>query len=392
MRILHVIPFVSPLYGGPSQAIRDMAASLARQGHEVDVATTTADGAGELPVPTGRAQVEDGARFIYFPRQRPKSWTFSWPLSRWLLEQAGSYDLLHVHYCFAYPSLAGCAAARRAGRPYVLRPVGTLDPWSLAQKAWKKVPYLALVERRNLRFAAAIQASSRREAANLARLGPDGRNLAGKTRIIPEIIRPAPAPPRRLPAGGGPLRLLFLGRLHPAKSFPVLLKAVASLEKGGLRCTLTVAGEGEPGYRRRLEELAGSLGLQEITRFVGFAGEKAKAQYLAEADLLVLPSQQENFGIAAAEAMAAGLPVVVSDQVALAEEIAAAGAGLVAPVGKVEELAGAIRRLAEPGIRAEMGQKGRRLTAERFDPERVGRQLSDLYHDVLANWPHDKRW
>src|ERR671931_636338 len=118
MKVLHVIPSMSPLYGGPFVAVKGMAEAVASLGAEVDVATTTANGRAELDVPLDRPVAEEGVRYFYFQRQYPKAWTLSFPLTRWLGRHAGKYDVLHVHVPFSYPTLAACPMARRRGIPY----------------------------------------------------------------------------------------------------------------------------------------------------------------------------------------------------------------------------------------------------------------------------------
>src|SRR5438309_3056425 len=138
MKVLHVVPSVSPVYGGPSVTTVRMAEGVAALDLEVDVATTTANGSSELRVPLDRPVIGKGVRYFYFQRQHPKSWTFSWPLTRWLLRHAHTYDLLHVHALFSYATLPACWVARRGRVPYVLSPHGMLDPWSLRFRSWKK--------------------------------------------------------------------------------------------------------------------------------------------------------------------------------------------------------------------------------------------------------------
>ncbi len=379
LRVLHVIPAVAPRYGGPALTMRHMAAGLAALGVRVDVATTTADGERDLGMPLGRPVVEDGARYFYFPRQRPRGWTYSAPLARWLRAHAADYDLLHVHGAFTYSTLAACRAARRVGRPYVLEPCGTLNSWGLAQKRWKKLPYYALIERRNLQSAEAIHAASPLEAAELIPLG-----LGAKVRVIPLSCDLPPLRSRPARPGASP-RLLTLSRLHPVKGLPVLFEALALLKaEGGPQVRLTIAGQGEAVYAAQLRAEAAALGLAGQVTFAGFVEGRAKADLLAAADLFVLPSHAENFGLAAAEALAAGLPVIVSDGVGLAEMVREAGAGLVVPAGSAEALGAAIGGLAADAARREaMGRRGRALARREFSLAALSTRLLALYEEVL---------
>ena len=378
MRVLHVIPSVSPVYGGPSYAIRSMVTSLAKIGLEVDVATTTANGREELDIPLNTPLAENGVRYFYFPRQFPKNWTFSRPLAQWLYRHAKDYDVIHIHALFSYPTLPACRSAQLAGVPYVIRPLGTLSPRSLAHKPWRKVFYYHLFEKRNLVHAVAIHATSRLEAESLECLG-----LGREIHVIPlgvDLVI-SPSPPKR---PNSPLRILFLSRLHPMKGLPLLFQALALLRREGLRPFLTVAGEGDAAYPRKLKQAMETLGLESQIEFIGFVQGEDKTRVLADADIFVLPSHQENFGVAAAEAMAAGLPVIVSDQVGIAPDIQEYGAGLVVQCGADSIKEGLKKLMGDPVLRSEMGRQGQRLVRERFSWEKVASQLIELYEGILA--------
>jgi len=385
MKVLHVIPSVSPMHGGPSLAVRGMTEVVAALGIDVDVATTTADGDAETDVPLDGPVVERGVRYFYFPRQRPKSWTFSWPLSRWLARYAGSYSVLHVHGLFSCPTLTACWAARRRHVPYVLRPLGALDPWALRVRRWKKVPYFRLLERRNLLHAAVVHAVSPREQRAIEALGLRVRVVTIPLGVDPPAANNRGDHRRREGAApDSPTNVLFLSRLHPKKGIEFLLDAVALLvHEQPLR--LWVAGEGDEAYVRSLKNHAARKGLGTRVTFTGFVAGADKARLFRQADLFVLPSYDENFGIAVAEALSAGLPVVVSDDVALAQHIREAGAGLVVP-RDAGDLARAIRALVgDPDLCRRMGEAGRRLAQAEFSWPVVGDRLGALYGELVAS-------
>ncbi|HUQ80917.1 MAG TPA: glycosyltransferase [Gemmatimonadaceae bacterium] len=354
MRALHVIPSAAPGDGGPNVAVRALARGLVARGVDVTVATTNADGHGALDVPVDSPVIEDGVIYRFFARTMPGSWKFSWPLTRWLWAHAGAYDVVHVHALFSYATIPGCRAALHAPVPYIVRPLGTLSEWSLGHRAWKKRPYYALLERSHLDMAAAIHVTSAAEAEDVARLG-----YGERARVIPlgvDVTEPPPV--RDRPDSDRPLELLFLSRLHPKKNVPLLLRALASTPPSPRAVRLTIAGDGEGGYRAELEALATSLGVADRVRFVGQVGGDDKRRLLSASDCFVLPSAHENFGIAVAEALGAGLPVIVTPGVALAPDVEAAGAGLVTDATE-EALASAIGWATEhPGALVEMGERG----------------------------------
>lgn len=358
--------------------VAQMATILTSLGVAIDVVTTTAHGQEELDVSTKQPISRDGARYFYFPRQGPKFWMFSWPLRQWLYKHVPDYDLVHVHALFAYPTLPACAAARHFGKPYVITPHGVLDPWCLSHKWWKKLPYYYGLERRNLRAASAVHVTSSFEADGLAKLG-----FKDKTYVIPLSVEMSDRQERgRLE--GRPLSLLFLSRLDPIKGLPTLLQAVALLRhRSATAFTLIIAGQGTKEYFSELQALVRSLKISEYVRFAGFLQGEAKARALGEADVFILPSYHENFSLAAAEAMAAGLPVIVSDQVGIAREISEAAAGIVVPADSPLALADAIEKFGSAQARRVAGENGRRLVEQKFSREQFGKSLLQLYEHVI---------
>jgi glycosyltransferase involved in cell wall biosynthesis len=258
----------------------------------------------------------------------------------------------------------------------VLRPAGMLGAWSLRQRSWRKRLYLRLVEGSHLRNAAAIHATSDAEASDLETLG-----YGARTHMIPLGTVATARGARREDVG--PLRLLFLSRLHPVKGLPLLFDALAVLPAEVGPVQLLVAGDGEAGYRRQLEALSEGAGVAGKVRFVGWVDGEQKRRLLEEADVFVLPSLHENFGVAVAEALAAGLPVIVSDQVGIAAEVEGAGAGLVVPCDAAR-LARAIASLAgDPALRTAMGRRAAALAAERFSWDRTAARLVELYGELV---------
>ena len=378
MKVLHVIPSAAPVDGGPNVAVRAIARGLARRGIDVTVATTNAAGASTLDVPLDTSVIDDGVVFRFFARSVPGSWKFSWPMTRWLWANAGSYDVVHVHALFSYATIPGCRAAAHVPVPYVLRPLGTLSDWSLGRRRWKKRPYYALLERSHLEMASAIHVTSEAEAEDVARLG-----YADRVRVIPLGVDVAQRRPRRTP-GGSTLRLLFLSRLHEKKNIPLLLRALAHAAGAPRRIELTIAGDGEPGYREQLVELVAQLGLRDRIAFVGHVEGSAKERAFSEADCFVLPSAHENFGLAVAEALAAGLPAIVSPGVALSSDVRTAGAGLVAEATE-SALASAIAWTAEhPAALVEMGDRAWQLARQSLSWETTCARLASLYHELAA--------
>jgi glycosyltransferase involved in cell wall biosynthesis len=355
----------------------------------VTVATTNAAGADALDVPLDTPVIEEGAAYRYFARTVPGAWKFSWPMTRWLWEHARSYDVVHVHALFSYATIPGCRAAAHAPVPYVLRPLGTLSEWSLGHRRWKKRPYYALLERSHLEMASAIHVTSDAEAEDVARLG-----YGARARVIPLGVDVDDRPISRSHAGRSdrPLRLLFLSRLHEKKNVPLLLQALAASAHPAAGVELVIAGDGDAALRSRLETLVAELGLGDRVRFVGHVDGEEKRNAFAEADCFVLPSAHENFGLAVAEALAAALPVIVTPGVALAPNVAAAGAGLVVEP-TVDSLARAIAWAADhPGALVEMGERAWWLARRDLSWEASCEKLEGLYRELSGHgWREGRR-
>lgn len=336
LRVLHVIPSISPLRGGPSKAVMEMVAALRDRGVDAAILTTNDHGPGvDASLPTGQWIDRQGLPLIAFPRWSPpvqalREFAFSPGLVQWLRGHLGHYDLLHVHAIFSFPSTWTMREARHSGVPYLVRTIGQLSPWSLAQSRSRKEVMLNLVERRNLNGAAALHVTSEAERDEVTALG-----LLPPPLVLPLGVRlPPRTRDRSRQAGDGAdrvTRFLFLSRLHPKKQLDRLLAALALLQQHqpAAAWELRIAGRGEPGYEGQLREQATALGLEARCRWLGQVEGEGKARELADADWLVLPSAAENFGIVVAEALAAGTPAILSPEVAVSDLVAAAGAGLV---------------------------------------------------------------
>jgi glycosyltransferase involved in cell wall biosynthesis len=300
-----------------------------------------------------------------------------------------------VESLWQYPTFIASRACKAAGMPYVVSPNGMLDEWSLSQKAWKKKPYMALIERKTLTGASAIHLTSEGELTN---------SHLEKWRI-PKLVVPLglhnskysdlPGDDKffkRYPELSNRLIILFLGRLHYKKQPDVVIRAFHQLCHEMNDVHLVVAGTGEMSYVENLHALAKNLGIQERVLFTGMLeGDAVKEAYRA-ASIFVLPSWQENFGLSVVEAMAAECAVVISDHMDLAPDIERVNAGLVV-VPNVEETAVAMTSLLKNApLRREMGNRGRQLVLEKFTWEKCARELSIAFEDILSGRKESDAW
>jgi glycosyltransferase involved in cell wall biosynthesis len=398
MRVLHLIPSISRRRGGPSQAVLAMAAALRRQGVEASILTTNDDGPDRLPMPLGEWHEREGVPVLAFRRWSPslpllrplREFAVSPPLARWLAQHLADYDLLHVHALFSFPSTAGMAVARRQHKPYLQRTIGQLQHWSLQQSAGRKQLLLRLIERRNLNGAAALHFTSAIEQQEAAALGLTAPSFVLPLGVdLPQLPAP-PGPSADGPSAYGPLpvRWLFLSRLHPKKQLPLFFEALAELRRRRPEAPwrLDIAGEGEPGYLAELQQQASDLAIAHHLHWHGFVAGEAKAALLRQADWFVLPSAAENFGIAAAEALAAGTPVLLCPGVALADQVLEAGAGhVVQPTPKALARVLEDHCLQPPSPAMQLA--ARQLAAQRYSWDTIASRLIGHYESVLKQAP-----
>lgn len=387
MKALHVIPSVGPLRGGPSVMLRKMVQVLAEAGVTVDVATTDDNGRARLNVINSKPLVEAGISYRYFRRQS-RFYTFSWPLTCWLASHVRDYDLVHIHALFSYASIAAAYFAQRGQVPYVVRPLGVLNRWGLEnRRPWLKKSSLRLIERHILSGARAIHYTSEQERLEAADLGIEQKSV-----IIPNAVE-IPGNFSRFPRGrfrarypqlaGRPM-ILFLSRLDEKKGLDILLAAFSRAHSQLRTAVLVIAGSGEPSFVATLQRAAASSGISSDLIWTGFLEGENKWIAMADADIFVLPSYSENFGVAVVEAMATGLPSVVSDQVGIHHDIAESNAGLVVPCD-ADALAIALTSLlSDARLRSQLAANGRRLAQTKYCLDAMSNGLLELYEDICG--------
>jgi glycosyltransferase involved in cell wall biosynthesis len=388
MRVLHVIPSISPVRGGPSQAVIEMVSALCQTGIEAEILTTNDHGANLLDIKLHQRILYEGAPTWVFPRYSPnlhaiREFAFSKSFTVWLWHHICDYDLVHIHAIFSYPSTVAMAIARIKGVPYIVRPLGQLCNWSLQQSARKKRAYLRLIEQNNLCHSAALHFTSIQEQTEAQALLIDRPSF-----VLPHgIIIPKPLDNARLLLRqqlhlppDEPI-ILFLSRLHPKKGLDYLIPALGQLKLE--RFTFLLAGSGDAAYEVDVSQLITSAGLQPRVRRLGLVAGDFKQLLLQGADLFVLTSHSENFGVAVLEAIAAGLPVVVTSGVALATVVAEKEIGVVTELD-VETIAKALMYcLHDPEASEAMGRRAKEFVYEQYSWETIAQQMKMMYEQIL---------
>ncbi len=386
MKTLHVIPAVPVEAGGPTVAVFSMARALRTVGVDAEIATTDSSIRGNLPVPLGRKLTQRDVSIYYFCCPAFRKYGFSMTLNAWLRMHIREYDLIHVHGVFAHPSISAVRCARAARVPYILRPCGELDPWCLRKNASLKRLYLGMIGWRMLNQAHAIHATSAPEKSAIERL-----KVKAPLVVIPlgtDLQSPsAPVPygdfRKRYPCCQDRKIILFLSRIDPKKGLDLLFESLGRIDQTRDDFAVVVAGSGSPPFERRVHTRAKEMGFKGPVIFCGFLDGEQKWAALRDADLFVLPSYDENFGVAVVEAMAMGLPVLISDQVGIHQEVIGYEAGVVTRCNVEDVTEALVRLLDDDDLRRRMGENAKRLVREKFVWPRVAGELLKLYQSIL---------
>jgi glycosyltransferase involved in cell wall biosynthesis len=384
MRILHSISSVNPAGGGPIETLKQLGRVAVLKGHTVEVVSLDDPAAPylrEFPVPV-------------YPLGPGTSWyRFSRRLVPWLRENARRYDIIVVNGIWQYNSFGVWRALRKSSPPYVIFTHGMLDPWfkrAYPMKHLKKWLYWPWGEYRVLRDAAAVLFTCEEE-----------RRLARQSFWLysanEKVVNYGTAMPLgdsaeqrreffdRFPDLRDKRIVLVMGRIHPKKGCDIALQAFAAVLADEPGWHLVMAGPDQTGWKSSLEALAAKLGIASRITWTGQVGGNLKWGVVRSADVLFLPSHQENFGIVVAEAMSCGVPVLISDKVNIWREVLQDGGGFVQPdsLAGASELLSSWLNLSENGKRC-MREFAQRSFEKRFEIKQASQTLLSVLDEFVS--------
>ena len=391
MKVLHVIPSVAPVRGGPSKAIYEMANSLhSQQGIEVEIATTNDNGDDLLDIPLNRMVGYHGIPTRFFSRFSPsissvREFAISTNLTTWLWKHVQDYDLIHIHAIFSYPSTVAMAIARIRKVPYIVRPLGQLCEWSLTQSLQKKKAYLRIIERANLDGCQTLHLTSQQEQKEVSQL-----HLKSPSFVLPHGLEFSALIPNarqklrdKLGLPSDEPIILFLSRIHEKKGLDHLIPALSSIASE--RFTFVLAGSGDPTYESEVQQLLKSNNLQTRTISTGFVEGEFKRLLLQGSDIFALTSYSENFGVAVLEALSAGTPAIVTPGVALSSEVHEQKLGFVVDQNISDISNGIIQyfRLSEK-IKNELSIRSSQFVRENYSWKAISERLYKHYKIAIS--------
>ena len=379
LKILQLVHTLDPKVGGVAAAVLALSRGLARRGHKIDIVVLDDPGApwlANIGLP-GQALGAGLTSYRYSPNLLP-----------WLEKHGGDYDRVIVNGIWQYLSFAAWRRYAGSGTPYFVFPHGMLDPWfkeTFPLKHLKKWLYWPWAEYRVLRDAAAVIFTSEEERL-LAR--KSFWLYSAREKVSPLGVETPPTASaevrdkffERYPQLRNKRVLLFLGRLHPKKGCDILIDAFAQIADDSV--ALLLAGPDQVGWQAELQQRAEQLKVSTRVIFPGMLQGEMKRAALAATDAFVLPSHQENFGMAVVEALAAGLPVLISNRINIWREIDQDRAGYVEP----DDFSGTARLLqrwigAPESVRDGMRTNARRCFKQRFEINKAVDSLLEVLNE-----------
>jgi glycosyltransferase involved in cell wall biosynthesis len=372
MKLLHVIASIRAAGGGPAEAVRSLSAVHQRDGHSVEVIS--------LDDPTD-AEVRNFPLRLHALGPARNTYSFAPGFVPWMRRNHARYDAVIINGLWQYHSFGAWRALRGTATPYYVFPHGMLDPWfkrSFPLKHVKKWLYWPWADYRVLRDARAVLFTCEEEK----RLAPKSFALYRAHPVVTGLGTTSPPDADATafldchPELEGKRILLFMGRLHPKKGCDLLLEAYAATMANDPEWQLVFAGPDAFNWQKTLVARAQTLGIADRIVWTGMLRDTMKWSALAAAEVFALPSHQENFGIAVAESLACGVPVLISREVNIWREIESANAGFVAP----DTVAGTISLLTRwqqlpESERRTMQRNARQCFQQHFDIEHSAARL-----------------
>lgn len=381
MRILHAISGIDPGNGGPTIALLGLTRAQVQAGLDVSVVATWHETVGK-PLPDA---FEIGGVKVHQIGPARGALSRHSAITATLERLITQCDVLHIHAMWEEIQHQAARVAQRHRVPYLITPHGMLSPWNLSRGRWRKRLYMALRARTNLDRAAAIHFTCQTESELAAPLRIKAKALIETLGVDLSEFETLPARGafrRRFPALGTRPVVLFLGRFDYKKGLDVLIPAFALAHAKD--AMLVLAGP-DSGYLRQAQRLVGVHGLEDRVIFTGMLHGAERIEALVDADLFALTSYQENFGIAVIESLAAGTPVLISDQVNIHKELAAARVGVVVPV----DVSAAAREMAHwlnnPVLRAEASRAARPYVWAHHDWIAIARRWEGHYRKLCGD-------
>lgn len=383
MRIIHVIDDLNETAGGPAQACIEMAASVARKGHQVAIYALGGRRPAWFPQsgPLPQTVRHEGVDVHLFPGRTDACFGVSPSLYAALARAIPGVDVVHAHVLYSFHLWAAWRVCRQHRVPLIVRPCGILNPYASSfRHAGMRLAEWAF-QNRLLRQASLMHYTTEQEAADAGAYVANPRRAIISLGINPAMYEALPSRAefdRHYPEAKGRKVVLYFGRLHRKKRLDLVIAAFAAMVREGCELHLLIAGpdDGMGGQCRMLVEAHGISGR---TTFAGLLVQEAKRIAFGGAELFMLPSMTENFGIAVAEAAASFIPLLISERINIAPVFKQADAAVVVPPEFGAVTQGLRTLIRDPGGAQAMAVRAHRIVEQRFTWDTVANDLLSMY-------------
>ena len=390
MKILNICPSYHPAfkYGGPIQSTYLLNKTLARKGISVSVLTTNAGLEGREDIPINKWVNLEGVNVKYIKYCGYEHYNFSLSYLFQTIKEVRKFDIIYIPAIWNFPVLIGSIASILSQKPFIISPRGSLyeETFKIKSKN-KKIFYYYLFAKHYIVKATAIHFTAAPEKEEFFSYF----KLNNKSFIIPNGIDLSKF--KNLPDKGsfiskypmlkGKKYILFLGRITPKKGLDILVKAFKSLSQEYEDLHLIIAGPNNEGYEEKIKVLLKELKVIEKVLFVGMLTGKEKISAFVDSEIFILPSYSENFGMAVIEAMACGVPVIISNKVGIYKEIDENKAGIVVDVTPESLYNGIKSLLSDEGLKKETAMRGKRFVENYYNINRVADMMIKAYEEIL---------
>jgi glycosyltransferase involved in cell wall biosynthesis len=373
IRVLHVSPSYARKDGGPSEVLRGLIPALGAAGATVSVATT------DKGTDESDGDFLDNNNVRTFRSAPPRSLNRSPELSVAIAEMIREVDVVHIHSIHTMISTVAMKNARILGVPYILQPHGALDAYHLNQGRLKKQLFSRLLDSSNLRHLSGVIYSSQREARFGKKFLPSVPDFEVALGVDSRLFDPSQ---RR--STNAARSVLFHVRVTEKKRIDLLIRAfsIAGVRQTGAK--LVIAGPIDERLKYDPVKLAEELNLTGTVTFMGKVDANTRERLLAESSIFALPSEDESFGVAAAEAVAAGCPTLLSANVGIADELERVGGTRTTLLNAGAIAAGIVELFEHPKRTAAMAAIGMSLAKEKYTWTSAAAQTLDAYNQVLS--------
>lgn len=380
MRILHIVPSYLPFekYGGPVYSVHLLCKYLLKKGVDIKVFTTAKNFKKE--------DIIDGVKINYFNYYGYEHYNFSPSFFINLLKEIKNFDLIHITAIWNFPVFAGSFISRKFKIPYIISPIGTLDPDVFKRKSYvlKKI-YYNLISKKNLEKASLIHYTTEYEKERTEKYF----KIKNKGIVVPRGIELEKFKNQddsifnRFSFLKNKKYILFLSRINWKKGLDILIPAFYKISKEFKNIYLLIAGPDNEGYGNKIKKLIKDYGIENKIIFTGPLYGNEKISVFKNAEIFVLPSYSENFGLAAVEAMASGTPIIISNKVGIYKEIKRYKAGIVVETN-IESLYNGIKILLKNNnLKKEISENAKKIVKNEYDIEKVADKMIEVYENIL---------